>query len=423
MVEETPWQQVPPLGQPCQSVPVLRRAPQDPGGAATGRHLRRQHLSRDRRAAPRPAGQLGCHEAPGGDPGRGRVGGGLRRRSAQAVIEPNIITETRPSTIEHRRLMMRHFGPPHSPRMICRPGARDPPPHRRAPGQDEGQDPDRRRRRVRLPAAGDRDLRDPGRATATTSRASTPGSKRPWTASTLARRRPPRSNGAWRSKSLGEVIKFRQYPGRPDRPVRQAARPGHALGDWCTTTARTDECPRARSSATPCCMLFAGHETTVNLIAHSVLCPAAAPRPAREAAPPTRADRARRSRSCCASSRRSSSGTPAPRSRTSRSRAPPSRRARRSSWCTARRTATRSGSRTRTSSTSNARTTSTSASARASTTASAPRSRGSRSRSRSASSSVAWRTRGSSSTRRRTATTRSSAARATLLVDIDGIRD
>ena len=58
-------------------------------------------------------------------------------------------------------------------------------------------------------------------------------------------------------------------------------------------------------------------------------------------------------------------------------------------------------------------TTSTSATARASTTASALRSRGWRSRSRSASSSAAWRTRGSSRTRRRTATTRFSAARAT----------
>ena len=57
-----------------------------------------------------------------------------------------------------------------------------------------------------------------------------------------------------------------------------------------------------------------------------------------------------------------------------------------------------------------------------STSASAVRSRGSRSSPRSVSSCAAWRTRGSSSTRRRTGTTRSSPA-APVLVDIDGIRD
>jgi cytochrome P450 len=38
--------------------------------------------------------------------------------NTQAIIGPNIITEDPPEHDRHRRLMMRHFGPPHSPHMI-----------------------------------------------------------------------------------------------------------------------------------------------------------------------------------------------------------------------------------------------------------------------------------------------------------------
>ena len=133
-------------------------------------------------------------------------------------------------------------------------------------------------------------------------------------------------------------------------------------------------------------MLFAGHETTVNLIAHSVLSLLRhPPTSSRKAAPPTGADRARGIRGAAAARVVGPAlAHPARPSRTSRLPAPPSRAGSPIFLCygSANRDP-RSGSRTPTDSTSNARTTSTSATARASTTASAPRSPGWRPSSRS----------------------------------------
>ena len=79
-----------------------------------------------------------------------------------------------------------------------------------------------------------------------------------------------RGAAAPRSGGPAKVAADRAVPGRPARPVPQAARPGMLSGMV------NDDGPEGRLSQeslvnNAMLMLFAGHETTVNLIAHSVL--------------------------------------------------------------------------------------------------------------------------------------------------------
>ena len=218
MAVETPWQQALRNANRANPYPFyeeLRKTPvsRQPDGTYVVSTYRELVA-----AAPRPPGQLG---SPGSARGRSRTAGPL---------EATIITED-PS--EHDRgsppddAALRAAGvSPHDRRL----GAGDPPHRHRAAGRHEGQDPDRRRRRVRLPGAGDRDLQGPGRAAGghpalpRLDRGSPgrgglrPGGERPGAAA-------PRSGG---SRPGGRV---QAVPGRPDRPVPQAARTGHVLGD------------------------------------------------------------------------------------------------------------------------------------------------------------------------------------------------
>ena len=94
------------------------------------------------------------------------------------------------------------------------------------------------------------------------------GPGRRWTS---ARRRPTRSSSAgWRrvAEAGGRV---RAVPGRPARPVPPSSPARACSRRWSTTTARRGACPRTSLVSNAMLLLFAGHETTVNLIAHSVL--------------------------------------------------------------------------------------------------------------------------------------------------------
>jgi fatty acid omega-hydroxylase len=117
MVEETPWQQSLRSANRANPYPFyaeLRKTPvarQPDGSYVVSTYREIVQLLHD----PRVSSDVTKR------PGATRAGGELEAGSSpitQVVIEPNIITQDPPEHDRDRRRMMRHFGPPHSPRMI-----------------------------------------------------------------------------------------------------------------------------------------------------------------------------------------------------------------------------------------------------------------------------------------------------------------
>ena len=245
MVEETPWQQALRYANRANPYPFydeLRKTPvarQPDGTYVVSTYRELVALLHDPRVS------SDTRKRPGGGPRRARA----RRRGSGAEHHH----EDPPEHDVDRRRMMRHFGPPDAPHMIA---DLEPEIRRIVAGLLDGM---KGKTRIDVvdefayPGAGDRDLQGPGRAAGGRSRASTAGSRRPWTGSGLrpGGERPggaaPRSGG-----SRGQVAEFEQFLADLIDQYRQAARPGHALGDGATTTARRGACARSRSSATRC---------------------------------------------------------------------------------------------------------------------------------------------------------------------------
>ena len=119
MVEETPWQQVLRYANRANPYPLyaeLRKTPvaRQPDGTyvvSTYREvvalLHDPRVSSDMTKRPAATAAPDAAGAEGAEP------------ISEVLIEPNIITEDPPEHDRDRRLMTRHFGPPHSPRLIC----------------------------------------------------------------------------------------------------------------------------------------------------------------------------------------------------------------------------------------------------------------------------------------------------------------
>jgi cytochrome P450 len=117
MVEETPWQQALRYANRANPYPFyteLRKTPvarQPDGTYVVSTYREIVQLLHD----PRVSSDVTKR------PGATAVGAPLGPESSpltQVIIEPNIITQDPPEHDRDRRRMARHFGPPHSPRMI-----------------------------------------------------------------------------------------------------------------------------------------------------------------------------------------------------------------------------------------------------------------------------------------------------------------
>ena len=219
--------------------------------------------------------------------------------------------------------------------------------HRRPDRQARRQEPRRPRRRLRLPAAGDRDLRAARRPRSRTSRASTGGptrSSRPLTPTTGTFAERPAQAQPGRTPNSAST-----WTVLADARARQ---PGDDLiSGLLTDSGGPGPMSREDLLSSAALLLVAGHETTVNLITNGMLTllrhPDMLERLSREPGPGNPAGRG-------ATALRASgadSCPAAPRWPTSTSRAPPSPRIRRSSWCLPPATGTPAASATRTAST------------------------------------------------------------------------
>ena len=246
MAEETPWQQALRYANRANPYPFydeLRKTPvaRQPDGiyvVSTYRELVA--------AAPRPPGQLGCQEAP-----RGAVAAEGRAPST-AYDRAEHHHATRPSTIVDRRRMMRHFGPPDAPHMIA---DMEPEIRRIVTGLLDDMQGKTRIDVVdefAYPGAGDRDLQGPGRAAGGRTRASTAGSRQPWTGWTSARRRATRSSSAAQRRVPPSVAEFKQFLAELIDQYRKQPGPGMFSEMVQRRRPGGAHVPRSRSSATRC---------------------------------------------------------------------------------------------------------------------------------------------------------------------------
>ena len=202
-----------------------------------------------------------------------RVTSDTRKRPGPNVPSPfeaTIITEDPPEHDVNRRRMNRHFGPPVCPHMIA-----DLEPDIRSLVAERL---DAMKGKTRIDVVDEFAFPVPvtmickvlGVPTGGRSRASTTGSRRAWTGSTSAPRRERRTSSAgWRRLTSRCLSCSSSSPICSSTTARSPARtcsPG-----W-SATAVPEGCLSEQSAVSNAMlMLFAGHETSVNLIPHCVL--------------------------------------------------------------------------------------------------------------------------------------------------------
>lgn len=268
MVEETPWQQALRKANRANPYPFyaeLRKTPvarQPDGTYVVSSYRGIVQLLHD----PRVSSDV--TKRPGATPVGAEVEAGSSPIT-QVVIEPNIITQDPPEHDRDRRRMMRHFGPPHSPRMIS-----DLQPEIRRITADLL---DKMQGKTRIDVVDE--FAFPLPVTVICKILGVPLEDIPrfhaWIEAALdgldlGPEATSEEQQRLAQKSIGEVNEFRQY--LADLLDRYAEQPGPGM----LSAMVHDDGPEGRMSqgsliSNAVLLLFAGHETTVNLIAHSVL--------------------------------------------------------------------------------------------------------------------------------------------------------
>lgn len=268
MVEETPWQQALRKANRANPYPFyaeLRKTPvarQPDGTYVVSTYRQIVQLLHD----PRVSSDV--TKRPGATPVGAEVEAGSSPIT-QVVIEPNIITQDPPEHDRDRRRMMRHFGPPHSPRMIS-----DLEPEIRRITADLL---DKMKGKTRIDVVDE--FAFPLPVTVICKILGVPLEDIPrfhaWIEAALdgldlGPEATSEEQQRLAQKSIGEVNEFRQY--LADLLDRYAEQPGPGM----LSAMVHDDGPEGRMSqgsliSNAVLLLFAGHETTVNLIAHSVL--------------------------------------------------------------------------------------------------------------------------------------------------------